>query len=341
MRWAHAVVLGFLATVAGAVPARADSDGDKALAAKLFKQGRDAISAGKLDEACTRFEQSFKLDPAIGTKLNLADCLERKGLLAAAYRLFDEAANEAAKGRKEGRESFARERAEALAKQLVRVEVSIADPSVKGLKVTIADVVVAKEAWGVPRYLAPGVIEVEVSAFGYEPFHTTIEGRAGEVRKIEVPALPRAEIETHGPGKPETDKGLPTVTQPGAGVDTGVVSTEHRRPSRTGAYVVGAVGVALIGTSVGLGFAARSKFRGADCGSKAGLPDGVCSPMGQTTTDDARMLADVGTGVAIAGAVAVGVGVYLWIRAGRRRDHVVVAPTVSDDGVGVVVTVFR
>src|SRR5687768_10663170 len=125
MRWGIALV----AVVALAAPARAD--GEKELAAKLFKQGRDLIEAGKIDEACARFQQSLKLDPtAIGTKLNLADCLERKGKLADAYRLFDEAAVEAAKESKEGRESFGRKRADQLVKKLVRIELRFAEPGV-------------------------------------------------------------------------------------------------------------------------------------------------------------------------------------------------------------------
>src|SRR5690349_24811223 len=112
MRWG----LALIAVLVLATPARAD-DKDKEIAAKLFKQGRDAMAAGKLDEACARFAQSLELDPAIGTKLNLADCWEQKGKLAEAYRLFDEAASEAAKESKEGRESFARKRADALVKK--------------------------------------------------------------------------------------------------------------------------------------------------------------------------------------------------------------------------------
>jgi hypothetical protein len=99
----------------------------------------------------------------------------------------------------------------------------------------------------------------------------------------------------------------------------------------------------LLGTSLALGLAAKSKFDGAECGMKAGLPDGVCTAAGQKTTDSARTLADVGTGVAIAGAVAVGVGVWLFVRARHHADsdHVVVSPSVSDGGVGVVVTWSR
>lgn len=356
MRWA-AVVLVMLALGVLGAPARADDAA--ARAAKLFKEGRDLIGAGKIDAACAKFEASFKLDPAIGTKLNLADCLERKGLIAAAYRLFDEAAGEAAKGGKEGRESFARQRADALAKQLVRVEVILAEPATPGMAVTVAGVVVAKADWTAPRYLAPGDIEVEVAAPGRVAFHATIDGHAGEVRKVEVPALDKADGSTTttgdtgtgtGTGAGTTTAGTGTGTTAGTGTGTGTgpgdgTGPEGKRSSRALAYTVGGVGVALLGTSLGLGLAAKSKFDGAECGMKAmpALPDGVCTDAGQKTTNSARGLADLGTGFAIAGAVAVGVGVWLFVRARHHDhpDHVVVSPSVSDGGVGVVVTWIR
>ena len=96
----RAAALTVLAVLAVATPAVADGAADRAEAKRLFDSGRAAITAGKIEDACTMFEASFKLEPAIGTKLNLADCLERKGLLAAAYRLFDEAAVEAARSSK-------------------------------------------------------------------------------------------------------------------------------------------------------------------------------------------------------------------------------------------------
>ena len=61
-------------------------------AAALFEEGRALGKAGQWAEACDRFAESLELVPAVGTQLNLADCLEREGKLRRAWQLFDGAA---------------------------------------------------------------------------------------------------------------------------------------------------------------------------------------------------------------------------------------------------------
>src|SRR5689334_15756470 len=46
------------------------------------------MAAGKYAEACSAFEQSQKLEPAIATLLNLAGCREKVGQIATAWGLF-------------------------------------------------------------------------------------------------------------------------------------------------------------------------------------------------------------------------------------------------------------
>src|SRR5262245_31877335 len=60
----------------------------------LFEEGRSALAAGDLDLACARFRESNRLDPAVGTVLNLADCEEKRGKLATAWTLFRRASTE-------------------------------------------------------------------------------------------------------------------------------------------------------------------------------------------------------------------------------------------------------
>jgi len=54
----------------------------------LFREGRRAADAGDYVAACTRFEQSYSLDPAPGTLLNWADCEEHRGESALALQHF-------------------------------------------------------------------------------------------------------------------------------------------------------------------------------------------------------------------------------------------------------------
>jgi tetratricopeptide (TPR) repeat protein len=66
-------------------------DGDDAVAeAKAkFEHGRELVKAGNSAEACPLFEESMRLAPALGTKLNLAICWAAIGRLVDAQRLFE------------------------------------------------------------------------------------------------------------------------------------------------------------------------------------------------------------------------------------------------------------
>src|SRR3954470_25035714 len=84
---AAAFVLG---ATAAPRPARADVT-DKAGAERLFDQGRKLMEAKQYDEACEKFAASQKLEPAVGTLLNLGECSEKRRLLATAWGYYREA----------------------------------------------------------------------------------------------------------------------------------------------------------------------------------------------------------------------------------------------------------
>src|SRR5262245_37563455 len=52
---------------------------DAAAAEALFREGRQLMDSGAIAQACVKFEESLRLDPALGTMLNLAVCEERAG----------------------------------------------------------------------------------------------------------------------------------------------------------------------------------------------------------------------------------------------------------------------
>ena len=103
------LALSLLASVARA-------DGDKERAARLFDEARALVKQGHYDAACPVFDASYQLDPAIGTELNLGDCYEHMQKLDAAWKMYDAAAREHPTDK---RARFARERADAIAKQIV------------------------------------------------------------------------------------------------------------------------------------------------------------------------------------------------------------------------------
>ena len=65
---------------------RASAEGrDAACAEALFLKGKELLASGSVDEACSLFSESLRIDPATGTLMNLADCEERQGKFASAW----------------------------------------------------------------------------------------------------------------------------------------------------------------------------------------------------------------------------------------------------------------
>src|SRR5207249_4775002 len=86
----------------------------------LFREGKRLLKTGKIAEACDKFEASERVDPQIGTELNLADCREKNGQTASAWGMFVKAAAAAKKRADDGqRAAEAKRRASELEKQLV------------------------------------------------------------------------------------------------------------------------------------------------------------------------------------------------------------------------------
>jgi tetratricopeptide (TPR) repeat protein len=71
------------------MPALGLADGpDSASAEALFREGRTAAEAGHYALACSKFEDSYRIEPAPGTLLNLGDCEENQGHLTRALEHF-------------------------------------------------------------------------------------------------------------------------------------------------------------------------------------------------------------------------------------------------------------
>ncbi len=173
-----------VALVAGA--AVADDDEQVPEATQLFTRGRELFKAGDAQAACPLFEQSLRLAPALGTKLNLALCWVRVGKLVAAYDLFVEVEREATAANQTQRAVLAREGIEGLEKRLAKLTIKLGDVAA-GTQVQLDGRAVAAESAialdpGEHRLLAPGAREVV--------YHTK-EGELGEVTLERLPEYER------------------------------------------------------------------------------------------------------------------------------------------------------
>jgi tetratricopeptide (TPR) repeat protein len=276
--------------------------------AKLFEQGRALAKEGKYAEACETFKKSLALDPAIGTQLNYADCHEKLGQNAEAWRLFDAAAD-AEKITNPQRAKYSRERADALLPKLGVVVLEIGSPGAKDLEITVNDHVV--KPGGVVRELVdPGEISVDASARGATPFHESHQISAGETVKVAIPAFP--------------DSGDEHAT---------VIDAPRRRSRVFLAYGLGGAGVLMLTSGIVVGLAAKADYDAElESGRCMETPSGpACTPEGADAQNRARRLASVGTVLGVGGVALAAAAAVVFFTAPR---DLVVTPTASSQAVG-------
>lgn len=276
---------------------------DATEAGQAFQRGRDLARDGRYAEACVEFDRSYRLDPALGTAVNLADCLERQAQLRRAWQLFDLVAR--APGT-QSRARFARQRADALLPRLATLVVTVREPAAPGLALQIGAQAVAPAA-EIRDLVDPGDIAVVATVPGRPAFRTAVHAVAGATVAVEVPAFAAHEIATE---------------------------TRRRRP-----YVYVAGGLAVAGTaglaaSVVLGLGARGAYRDALDGACA--PGNIADDAGyarcKALVDRSGVRADHATAFAIGGGVLVVAAAAVFVAA--PRESVQVAPAVSDRALG-------
>jgi hypothetical protein len=149
------------ATAANAQPGDATARADAA-----FKEAMALHSAGRDVEACPKFAESKQLAPAVGVTLYLADCYERTGRKASAWREFREAET-LARAHGDKREDIAAQRAAALEPQLNRLTVDVPASAAKsGADVQLDGSALPQAFWGAPLAVDPGDHVVTIASPG-------------------------------------------------------------------------------------------------------------------------------------------------------------------------------
>lgn len=213
-RLARAGALALLVAAAVArepAPARAQP-GDEAAAEALFREARALMKRGDYRAACPKLEESQRLDPGVGTLLNLALCYEKTERLASAWAKYSEASEAAAKLDDGRRQRAAAEKAEALEPRLYRLVILVPRRSrIEGLTVRRNGTAVGRGAWGAKVPVDRGKMVIEASADGRRPWRKTVTvGGSRRLRAVEIPVLPPLPREarpeqTLGPNTIETE----------------------------------------------------------------------------------------------------------------------------------------
>jgi hypothetical protein len=282
-------LLVFVGLTSGATSARADERSEQA--ERLFDEAKDLVKQGKAEQACPRFEESQKLDPAVGTQFNLADCYEKIGKFASAYRSFtDLQATLMRVG--DPRTAKAAERVAALEGRVPKLEIDVPwAAKVEGLVVQLDDRILEPAQIGAPLPVDPGAHRIVVRADRKQPFSKDVIAQVATAQTVAVPEL----------------------TEEAARV---VVVEKPSNGTRTLAIVVGAAGVAALGTGIVLGIVAKGNYDDAvkDCSdASSDTPHCRAGSGAVNAADSAKSLATVGTVVGAVGVAAVIAGVVLWV----------------------------
>jgi hypothetical protein len=159
---------------------------DPAAADRAFNEGRQMMRAKRFAEACQAFEKSQRLDPGLGTLLNLGDCYEELGRFASAWRVFKKAAEQAAQSSDTKRSVEARMRVSALEPRLSRLKIQ----APAGVELSCDGDEVKHTPEGVDIPVDPGAHDIRASQPGRSDWSVRIEVAAGSgVRWVHVPPL--------------------------------------------------------------------------------------------------------------------------------------------------------
>jgi hypothetical protein len=273
--------------------ARAQSAGDQALAEKLFQDGRSLMLAGDYAAGCPKLAESERLDPGVGTLLNLGECYEKQGKTASAWATYREAEPMARRLGQRERAEHAASKAAELASSLAYLNVTVASHP-KGLSLTMDGIGVAEAAWTSPIPVDPGPHEVVASAPGRRPWRTEVEVAARGRAALSIPELSR------DPMKPAREEGGPA---PAA----------HGTTQRTLGWIGVGVGGAALVTGAVFGYVAKSKDDDAHADGHCTSVD--CDATGKALVSDAKDAALVSTIFFSAGAVLTAAGVVLVVTA--------------------------
>ncbi len=206
----------------------------------LFREGRALMKAGDHKSACPKLEESYRLDAAAGTAVNLGDCFEHQGKVGSALLAY-RAGRKLLKPGDQRIPPVERQIA-ALEKRVPRLTITLAVDAPEGTTVTRDGKRVDSGVLGEAVPVNPGRVVLVVRAPGRRAERATVTLAEGEARHF---------IAKSGESVSGTEAAA--VSDAPAAVDQTTPTSESRLHSstmRSAGYVVMVVGA--IATTVGV-----------------------------------------------------------------------------------------
>jgi hypothetical protein len=277
-------------------PAQGNATDARALAETLFFTARGMMEAGRYAEASSKLTESYRLDPAAGTLLNLAVCNQKIGKIASAWGEFRDAQAEARRMNRPDREKLATDSLAAIEPELPFLAINVPPlvRVIRGFEILRNGVPLQSAAWDTELPVDPGEVEVIERAPGYKPktLHVTVAAR-------QHAALTAVSLE------------LAPIERPPIAFWTG---------KRTTGLIVALAGVAAAGAGTAFGILATNDKKKSDDGCPTYAGELRCQQSGVDAMNKASTeawVSNIGFGVA---AVGVALGSYLFFSGGAREQ---------------------
>ncbi|MGC4070578.1 MAG: hypothetical protein QM784_39100 [Polyangiaceae bacterium] len=253
---------------------------DSARADELFLQGRALMRDGRQAEACPKFAESQRLDPSVGTEINLAVCLEETGKTGSAWRAYRHAQVEARRVGQAERADAIADRLAVLERRLSRLRVDLADvPAPFLVRIDGAVVERGDASVGVP--VDPGGHVVSVEEGQSEVFRERVQV-SEDARLVTVRASLATDVPLSRPTSvTRVSKQKQEVARSTEDAESGRRERSSAVPWRTVGAATAGVGVLVGGVAAGFALVAHGKYRDAlatcgnrpECSSASGLSE--------------------------------------------------------------------
>jgi tetratricopeptide (TPR) repeat protein len=181
-----AIVLAWTLSAPATAHAQA---GERATTAEdLFRQALQLTKEGRFAEACPKFAESHRLDPAYGALMNLAACYEKTGQTASAWQAYVDAADLAHDKGQRARADSARKKASQLAPRLVRLQIRLGTGvEASGLEITRNGKPLDPALLGNAVPVDPGSYAIVASRQGAQPWKTSVNAtEPGKTMVVEL-----------------------------------------------------------------------------------------------------------------------------------------------------------
>jgi serine/threonine-protein kinase len=310
--------------------------GDSATAQALFDEAKRLMSQHDYAAACSKFEESQRQDPGLGTLFHLADCEERLGKTASAWAAFKEVAAEARAHAETSRATVASDRAQALEERLARLTIEPgAVQGTPGLEILRDGKALVPAELSAALPVDPGSHVIEARAPGKGTWSTTVEARDGARLVVTIPLLADvpepatpAPVVIAPPSSPPPTQPSP-LSSPSPSTTSMTTTTSADMPSsspgsaqRATGLIVGAAGLAGLGVGAYFGVVSLDRHHDAE----SHCTGNACDATGVSLRDDARQAGNASTVAFAAGGALLLGGVITYALAPRATEY---RPTVA------------